>query len=219
MIRGAVFDMDGTLLDSMGIWTDVGIRYLTAQHIKAEENLGDILFPMSLEQGAAYLKTHYLLPESTEKIRSGILSVIHDFYVSEVRLKRGADVFLRELSKKGIPIAAATSSDRSLIEAACRRLDIFPYFQQILTCSEVGEGKDSPRIYLEAASCLHAVPGEIFVFEDALHALTTAKQAGFCTAAVYDASSAENQLAIRQTADIYLSDLSDFSQFWETVCR
>lgn len=217
MIRGAVFDMDGTLLDSMEIWTDVGARYLAAQHIKAEENLGDILFPMSLEQGAVYLKTHYHLPESTEMIRGGILSIIRDFYVSEVRLKRGAAAFLHELSKKGILLTAATSSDRDLIEAACRRLGILSYFRQILTCSEIGEGKDSPRIYLEAASSLHAVPGEIFVFEDALHALVTAKQAGFCTAAVYDASSAGNQLAIRETADIYLQDLTDFSQFWEAV--
>ncbi len=219
MIRGAVFDMDGTLLDSMGIWTDVGARYLAAQHIEANEHLGEILFPMSLEQGSVYLKTHYHLSESTEEIRAGILSIIRNFYVSEVRLKQGAAAFLSELSKRGILLAAATSSDRGLIEAACGRLRILPYFQHIFTCSEIGEGKDSPAIYLKAAASLGAQPGEIFVFEDALHALSTAKQAGFRTAAVYDASSADDAQALRTTAEIYLRDLTDFSQFWAAVSQ
>ncbi|HIR26274.1 MAG TPA: HAD family phosphatase [Candidatus Egerieimonas faecigallinarum] len=219
MIRGAIFDMDGTLLDSMGIWEDVGVRYLASRHIQAEENLSEILFPMSLEEGASYLKRRYRLSLDVQEIISGILSVIRDFYVSEVTLKPGAAHFLEELCRMGIPLAAATSSDRELIEAACRRLGILGCFQQIFTCSEIGVGKESPKIYLEAAAALGAPPEEIFVFEDALFALATAKRAGFHTAAVYDASSARDAQALRNCSDLYLEDLTDFPGFWKAASR
>lgn len=211
MIKGAIFDVDGTLLDSMGIWEDVGVRYLTRAGIAAEPGLGDILFPMSLEEGAAYVKRRYALPESEQEICSGVLEIVKDFYYQEAPLKEGALELLEELRQREIPMAVATSSDPDHIRAAFCRLEITGYFREIFTCSQVGAGKSSPLIYQKAAECLGTLPGETLVFEDALHAVQTARKAGFLVAGVYDSSSGQVQEEIRKWSDIYLNSLTEFS--------
>lgn len=113
------------------------------------------------------------------------------------------------MKEKNIPMAAATASDKEHIKAAFERLGLDGYFKRIFTCSEVGAGKRQPLIYERAAEYLGAKPEEILVFEDALYALTTAKNAGFHTAGVYDRFSENEQEAIRRQADIYLRDLTD----------
>lgn len=215
MIRAAVFDVDGTLLDSMPIWDDLGVRYLRKLKIEPEEGLGDILFSMSMKEGTTYLRDHYGLTQTREEIENGILEMVRDFYIHEAPLKEGAAQFLEKLRQKGIPMAVATSSDRALIEAAFVRLGIFTYFEGLFTCTEIGEGKESPAIYQKASELLNAKPEETWVFEDALHALRTAKNAGFHTVALPDAASEKDRSGIRNTAELYLESLTEFDLFWK----
>ena len=217
MIQGAIFDIDGTLLDSMPIWDDVGARYLNRLHIQPEPSLGSILFPMSLEQGAAYLKEHYSLSKSTEEIRYGVLRVIEDFYRYEVPLKPGAGEFLRALARKGIPMTLATTSDAELTMAALTRLGVANLFVKLFTCTELNTTKHEGKIYRAAAQYMDSSPEKTLVFEDVLHALQSARSAGFRLAAVEDDASARELAEIRQISDLYLRDYSDFETFWEFV--
>ena len=122
MIRGAIFDLDGVLLDSMAIWNDLGARYLRRQGIAPEAGLNAILFSMSMEQGATYLKGHYPLNGSEAEILNGIQDMLRDFYYDEVPAKAGAGETLALLQGHGIPMAAATSSPRGHVTHALDRL-------------------------------------------------------------------------------------------------
>lgn len=219
MIRGAIFDVDGTLLDSMAIWEDAGARYLKGLGIQGEEDLGKILFPMSLHEGAGYMKEKYGLKQNLSQIIEGVKETVKDYYLYEAPLKKGASSFLEKLSEKGVPMAVATSSEWDHIEAAFVRLNVKQYFKKIFTCSQVGAGKSKPDIYFAAAGCLGTEPRETYVFEDVLHAIETARNAGFRTTGVYDRFSNSDQKAIRQRSDIYLEDLTDFQAFWEFASR
>lgn len=209
MIKGVIFDVDGTLLDSMEIWMDAGARYLRRIGVEPEEKLSDILYPMTMAEGAEYVKEHYQLAVALDEIIKGVLDTVRDFYFYEAPVKPGVKDLLFWLEERKIPMAAATASDKEHIKAAFERLGLGRYFGRIFTCSEVGAGKRHPLIYERAAEYLEARPEEILVFEDALYALTTAKNAGFHTVGVYDRFSEGEQEAIRRQADIYLKDLTD----------
>ena len=118
MTKAAVFDLDGVLLDSMGIWNDLGARYLRSLGVTPEEGLNEILFSMSMEQGAEYLHTHYALPQSAAEVGAGIGDMLRDFYFYEVPAKDGAAALLAALTARGVKLAAATSSPREHVTRA-----------------------------------------------------------------------------------------------------
>ena len=126
MIQGAIFDADGTLLDSMGMWDTVGERYLASLGIPARPGLREILFPMSLTQCAAYLKQTYGLPQSCQAIADGINESIFTFYRDEVQAKAGAKAFLEALHRQGVAVTLATATDREVILAGLRRTSLLP---------------------------------------------------------------------------------------------
>lgn len=219
MIRGAVFDIDGTLLDSMPVWEHAGERYVRSRGKTPETGLAERLFPMSLEESAVYLKEQYALKQSPEEILEGIDAVIAGFYEKEVPLKQGAAEFLKELQDRHIPMAAATSGRGALAEKAFERLGIRSCFKRIITCTEIGKGKNEPDIFLAAAEVIKAAPEEIWVFEDTLHAVQTAAHAGFRTVGVFDEASSGQTEEIQKTADIFLYHLKDFEAFWKKASR
>lgn len=220
MIEGAIFDMDGVLLDSMPVWEHTGERYLASMGIPAEPDLSRALFPLSLEAGARYLLDHYPLHGLDEgAVIRGITKTIEDFYLREAGLKPGTADFLREMHHHGIPMTVATSSDRKLAEAALERNGIRKYFSRIFTCSEVGAGKSKPDIYLEAAKWMKTRPDKTWVFEDALHAIETAAKAGFMLAGVYDDSSADAQPAIQAWCHVWLGREMDFTYFYSLAVK
>jgi len=208
-MKAAIFDVDGTLLDSMPIWKDAAARYLKAQGIEAEDGLAEVLCNMSIPEGASYLKARYQPDRPAEEIAEGVVAVVRDFYYEEACLKPGVFDFLQELERRQIPMVIATSSDRSYLQAAFQRNGIDSFFQKIFTCGEVGAGKSSPRIYLQAADYLQLPPQDIWVFEDALYAVETAKKAGFKVLAVYDESSQEQEEEIRRQSDLFLKDFTE----------
>lgn len=217
MIRGAIFDLDGVLLDSMGIWKDLGARYLRSLHIQPEPGLNEILFAMSMEQGAAYLKEHYPLPQSEAEIGGGIARMLEDYYFYEVPAKPGAAALLNFLAERGIPMAAATSSPRTHVTRALKRLGLLPYLQAVFTTGEVGVSKHEPAIYHLAAERLGTAPAETLVFEDSLYALKTAKTAGFRTVGVLDAHGETDQAGLKKAAEVYLTSLTEFPGHWEPL--
>ena len=215
MIRGVIFDVDGVLLNSMPVWENLGEIYLERLGIEAEKGLGETLFAMSLEEGADYLIENYGLKQKPEEIIAGLNREVQDFYGRKVPLKEGVRGYLQEFRDRKIPMAIATSGDRANAEAALKRLKVLSYFRAVFTCSEIGSSKSQPDIYYAAALQLDTDPSDTWVFEDALHAIRTAKKAGFRTAGVYDRTSGRDLAQIRDTADIYLPEFKDFDSFWK----
>lgn len=208
-IKGIIFDVDGTLLDSMKIWDEAGERYLRKKGLTAVEDLGAILFAMTMEEGAEYLKQNYGLQEGIQEIIHGINDTVLDFYENEVTLKSGVSELITYYKGKKIPITIATSSDREVIEKALSHVGILDDIQAIFTCSEIGVGKDKPDVYYAAADYMGIKASDIYVFEDALHAIKTAKEAGFLTVGVYDKTSDKVQEQIKEMADIYVRSLDE----------
>lgn len=222
MSKGAIFDADGTLLDSMPIWEDAAARFLAGLGIEAEPDLGDVMFRLSLDEGAAYLKRTYLagnhgLSMTEEEIKEGVLGVIRDFYVHQVQPKAGARRFLEELAARKVPMYIATSSNREHIRAALERFGLLHFFDGMITCEEAGASKREPRIFLLAAERMGLSPEDIFVFEDVIHAIRSAGSAGFVTVGVYDAASAADNEAMRAECAIYLHTLENREKFLETA--
>ena len=213
-IRGAIFDLDGVLLDSMAVWNDLGVRYLQKRGIQPEAGLSQILFSMSMEQGADYLKAKYQLPDTPQEILNGIEQMIQDFYFYEVQPKEGAKELLQFLQDQDVKMIAATSSPREHVTKALQRNGLYDYLQQIYTTGEVGVSKHEPVIYQLAADSLGTKPEETLVFEDSLYALKTAKNAGFRAIGVYDADGETDQEGVRQTGELYLTSLLEFRQYW-----
>ena len=215
MIKGAIFDVDGTLLDSMPIWMEAGAKYLCTKSREPQDGLAEKIFTMTLEESAIYLKKEYQLSDSVKDIMMEINHVIEQFYFDQVQLKEGALEFLSDMYCAGVAMTIATATDIYLVEQALERLKIRHFFNQIFTCTEVGAGKDKPWIYLAARNSMKTRTEETWVFEDALHALVTAKNAGFPTVAIYDAASEKNQIILEEQADLYWKQWKSY----DCLCR
>ena len=211
MIRAAVFDLDGVVLDSMSIWKDLGARYLLRRGLTPEPGLGELLFAMSMEQGADYLRTHYPLPESAD-VLADLSAMLRDYYYNEVPEKDGARTALAFLRDRGVSVTAATSSPRSHVTRALERLGLLPCFEAIYTTGELGVSKHRPDIYHLAAR--GTPPDQTLVAEDSLYALQTAAAAGYRTVGVYDANGEADQLTLRRTADVYVPSLASLPAHW-----
>ena len=206
-IRGAIFDVDGTLLDSMFIWDTIGETYLRSIGYQPKENLNETFKNMSLRQAARYYQTEYGVTLSIDQIMDGVNAMLERYYRFEVPLKPGAAELLERLRQNGVKLCIATATDRHLVEAALDRCGVLSCFGEIFTCNEVGHGKDEPDIFEEALRFLGTEKAETVVFDDALYAVRTAKEAGFPVAAVYD-SHERSQAEVRARSDLYLEDLT-----------
>ena len=209
MIKGAIFDLDGTLIDSMFIWDTVGNDFLKFRGIEPQENLAEVFKTFTLEQSAQYYRTHYDIELSVKEIEDEINNIAEKYYHTKVVLKPGINEFLKRLQRAGVKMCVATVTDRAIAEAVLKRLNIFQYFTEILTCADVGSNKETPDIYRRALEHLGTEKHETVVFEDVLHALKTAKDDGFKIAAVYDLHE-PNQEEIRELADYYITDFGGF---------
>ena len=205
MIKGAIFDFDGTLVDSMFIWDTFGEDYLRTLGKDPKENLTETFKTFTLEQAAEYYREHYGVTLSVEEIVDGVNRMIEGLYKSTVPLKKGVAEFLAGLSKAGVRMCVATVTDKYLVEAALTRLQVRQHFSEIFTTAEVGCGKNDPKIYRTALAYLGTEKHETLVFEDVLHALMTAKNDGFPVAAVYDKHELR-QTEMKENGDYYITN-------------
>lgn len=212
-LQSAIFDMDGTLLDSMGMWRTLA-SVLARNHGKeAPPDLDRQVASLGLWEGTAYCKEVCGLPGTVDELVKEIWGQIEDFYQNQVQPKPGVVKFLSLLKMEGVWMYVATATDRTLAEAALRHAGIDGYFRGIITSEEAGQEKrEGPEIYERAMRRLQSNKKDTVIFEDALHALRTAKAAGFRTAAVYDESE-PNQEEMRRLADYYIES---FEEMYET---
>ena len=210
LFEGVIFDVDGTLLDTMPVWHNAGANFLLSLGIQPEEGLGDRLFTETPESAANYLIDNYGLKMSTEEVSEGINQQVDQFYFQRADFKAGAKELLMKLKESGSRLTVATSTSRYCIEAAFRRLGIMDVFDAILTCDEVGATKANPAIFYEAVHLMKTEIPQTWVFEDGLYAIRTARKEGFRTVGVYDETSLADQEEIMRIADFYYTSLEDF---------
>ena len=208
MIKGAIFDVDGTLLDSMIMWRTFVSSLIEKYGGKPDKDIDERVRYYSLRQTAEFLAKNYMgcSPEKGEEI---CLRESMDFYANKAKMKPGAADFLKSLHNCGVKMYIATATYRPLIEAALEREGVLGLFSGIVTCSEVGAGKTKPDVFLKALDALGTPLSETWVFEDAYHAVKTAKAAGFKVHCVFDETEADHVEALRSISDIYSSDFSD----------
>lgn len=214
-VDGIIFDMDGTLLDSMHIWRGSGANYLLSLGKTPEPDLNDILRTKSLAQGAQYLISRYGLEKTQQEVIDGINRLIADFYINEAQPKPGVKEFLEQMSARGVKMCIATLTDYKLSQLALKRCGLLPYFNKILTCYEIGCSKDNPAIYNAALKILDTKREYTYVFEDALYAAKTAKEAGFNVVGVYDNSSKDHQQQLKALCDIYIESFEQARDYFD----
>lgn len=217
MIKGAIFDADGTLLDSMGMWDTMGEQYLASIGVTARPGLREELFPLTLAECAVYLKDAYSLPLSCQEIEDGINDGIRNFYRNEVHAKAGAREFLLALRQKGVAVTLATATDHAVILEGLARTELLPLLEGVYTCGDLGMDKRNPALFHYVRERIGTRIEETWVFEDAVHAASTAFQAGYWVAGVADPYS--DQTALQAVSHIYLPDLTDFPGFYERAKR
>ena len=208
MIKGAIFDLDGTLLDSMFIWDTIGEEYLRSLGKEPHEDLKETFMTLTLEEAAEYYREHYGVTLSVKEIVDGVNAMVEQTYRTKVTLKPGIAEYLAWLKENGVRMCVATVTDRYLVEETLERLGVRHYFSEIFTCAEVGFGKDKPIIYQKALEHLETEKRDTYVFEDMLFALNTAKTDGFPTVGVYDRHEA-HQDDLKELSDYYIRDFTD----------
>jgi HAD superfamily hydrolase (TIGR01509 family) len=209
-LQSAIFDMDGTLIDSMYMWNDLGVGLMRDLGVEPEPDLHDKIKVMTIPGGAAYCKETYHLTQSVDEIVAMTEERIERFYREEVQAKPGVEKFLSLLKMEGVWMYIATATERRLAEIALKHVGIDQYFRGLITSSEAGEGKNtSPEIYERAMRRLQSNKKDTVVFEDALHAIQTAKAAGFRVCAIYDPSAEADQPEIQRISDYYIRSFEE----------
>lgn len=200
-IEAVIFDLDGTLIDSMWMWKQIDIDYLARHGHELPENLQDCIEGMSFSETAVYFKERFALRDSLEVIKDDWNRMAYDIYVNEVPLKPGVLEFLQFLKEQGIRTGIATSNSKELLLAVLESLGIAAYFDELHTSCEVAKGKPAPDIYLLVAEKLGVFPENCLVFEDIMQGILAGKAAGMKVCAVKDEFSVKQETEKAETAD------------------
>lgn len=212
MLKGAIFDFDGTIVDSMYIWDNISMDYLRSLGIEPRENLNEVFAKLSMEQAARYYQDNYGVARSVDEIIHGVNEMIKDFYRTKVTLKKGIENYLSYLGGQGVKVCIATLTDKEIVKETLERLGVANHFSEVFSCIEYPDGKNTPDLYNKALSHLGTQKQETYIFEDALYALKTAKEDGFPTVAVFDKYE-PLQKELESTSDIYITDYTDTRLF------
>lgn len=204
--KAVIFDLDGTLVDSMWMWKSIDIEFLREYGLPCPEDLQREIEGMSFSETAVYFKNRFELPASIDDIKQRWIEMSIDKYKHRVPLKPGAKELLNYLRRRGILVGIATSNGRDMVDAVLEALEVTSYFQQVTTACEVAAGKPAPDIYLKVAEGLGVDPGDCLVFEDIPAGILSAKRAGMRVCAVEDEYSASMQSEKKRLADYYIKN-------------
>lgn len=204
--KAVIFDLDGTLVDSMWMWKAIDIEFLESRGMECPDDLQKEIEGMSFSETAFYFKERFKLKESLEEIKEIWVGMSIEKYRKEVTLKPGAKEFLDYIAKNGLKAGIATSNGRQMVDAVIESLHIGQYFQVVATSCEVAAGKPAPDIYLKVAKELSVSPSDCLVFEDVPAGILAGKRAGMTVCAIEDEFSREMEVEKRQLADYFISD-------------
>jgi len=210
LIKGVIFDLDGTLIDSMKIWTKIDRRLLRENGVEnIPPDISDRVRKMTIEESAQYFIDEFRLECTNEYIIKRIEELVRTEYEENIPLKPYAKEILDFLDEKGVPYGVATATYKGLAEAVLKRCGIRERIQFLLTEIEYPLGKNFPDIFLGGAKRLGSEPEEVLVVEDSLHCIETAAKVGFVTAGIYDEVSWNEQSLIADMADHYVRSLKE----------
>lgn len=211
-IKYAIFDADGTLMDSMHIWDTVDSAFLMMRGIKPREE--GILRKYGFINGIEYLIKNYQLDMSVDEVRNDMMKILEYYYYNVATAKEGVREFLQKLCEKKVRCVVATATDRYLMEPTLQRNGLLEYFDAVFTTKEVGISKREPDIYNIARDFLNA-DGNTFIFEDAYYAIDTAKKAGYRVVAIEDYSAKNEREQIKELSDYYVKDYSEIYKIFD----
>ncbi len=211
-IKAVIFDLDGTLIDSMWMWKQIDIDYLASKGRPFPPNLQDTISGMSFSETAVYFKKTFELEDDLETIKKCWNDMAYDMYNSRVTLKEGVQEFLEKIKAYGIKTGIATSNSSELAFSVIKRLGIDAYIDEVHTACEVEKGKPAPDIFLFVAEKLGVKPSECLVFEDVLRGVAAGKSAGMRVCACYDAASEYEDEEKRQIADCSINSFAELMQ-------
>lgn len=208
-IKAVLFDLDGTLVESMSMWGDIDVDYLEKFHIPVPEGLQKAIEGLSMYQTAVYFKDNFAIEDSLEEIMDEWNRMAYEKYTTEIPLKPGARAFLNGLKDKNIPCGIATSNSRILTEAILKSHQVENYFSVMVTGDEITNGKPDPEVYLEAAKKMGVAPEHCLVFEDIPFGIIAGKRAGMTVCAVEDAYSMKDMEEKIRLADFYIKSYEE----------
>jgi len=203
-VKAVLFDLDGTLVDSMWMWGAIDVEYLGRRGHQLPPSLQHEIEGMSFSETAVYFKEYFHLPDSLDEIQAEWVAMARDKYANEVEMKPGALSFLKYLKEQGIRTGIATSNNRELLEAVLDAKGIFSWFDCCMTACEAGAGKPAPDIYLKVAERLETKPENCLVFEDTYAGAMAGSRAGMSVCAMADPYSKAKREDIMGIADYYI---------------
>lgn len=203
-VKAVIFDLDGTLVDSMWMWKSIDEEFLSRYGLSVPPDLSSAIEGMGFSETARYFKERFQVEDSVEEIKRSWNEMAWEKYKNQVPLKDGVKEFLELLKERQISMAIATSNSRELVEMVTRERRVDSYFSAILTSCDASRGKPFPDVYLLAAERIHAEPRECLVFEDIVHGIMAGKNAGMKVCAVEDLYSKAQEEKKRELADYYI---------------
>lgn len=207
-MQGAIFDMDGTLLDSMEGWATAGECYLRRRGIEPRCGEADCLLYQGMIGAAEHFQQEYGIAEDVQTIIDGINAEVAEFYQTQATALEGVHEFLEMLKTRGVKMCVATATDRCLAQPTLERLGLMPYFDRLFTCTELRTDKTTSFIYDTATAFMGTPKEATWIFEDASYAVRTAKTAGYPVCAIYDRFEKRADY-LKTTADLYITNYGE----------